>query len=266
MTIREIIAELQRQGYKVEFTERYETLSKKEIKRLARKYADDPTRIEHFATTKYARGVRITAIDGVKFSGSKGNIAARQMLGKTLSVKQEQQLEKIRIPRVAPLPQNILKKLEKVQRLSRKLRKQQTEAERLDPKKSIPKITRKNIRYTLQHGGEQAVLTQLDNYERKIKKLVPTWLWDDLVQRVHSWDVFFSEVSEEAGAMEFYNKWKELLELIDSADIDKIKFYDDYNPLLEALYVLLSDYAGVNYVAEGTPALDGMLVIARRIQ
>lgn len=265
MNVRQIIAKLQSLGYQVEYTQRFERLSKSDIKKYTKLY---PEKAEYYATQKFARGVRITAIDGIKFSGSRGNESARQMLGENLTIKRQQQLQRIQRPKLEALPKEIETALRRAQRLANKLRKEQSQSEALDPKKSIPKITKKNIRYTYKKYGIDATLTQISDYERKIKKLVPTWLWDQLVAEINAMDstlIAFAEESDDSRKDEWIESWNDLVSLINSANIDKVNYYDDYLPLLEMKYIIM-EMAGVNTIIDTLPTLNNMLSIVSRLQ
>lgn len=261
MNVRQIIAKLQSLGYQVEYTQRFERLSKSDIKKYTKLY---PERAEYYATQKFARGVRITAIDGIKFSGSRGNEAARQMLGENLTIKRQQQLQRIQRPKLEALPKEIETALRRVQRLANKLRKEQTEEERLDPKKSIPRITKKNIRYTWKTYGSDVAMTQISDYERRIQKLVPTWLWDQLIAEATRDDRFFTDIAIEYNDEEFLNKWGLLFSLLKEANIDNINYYDDYEPLRDMLYNLENNMPAK--IKDNIPIIETMLQIAYKIQ
>ena len=72
MTVRELINELIKQGHKVKFRER---------------------------SASEGKGVRITSIDGVHYTGSKGNEEARAILGVKLSEAYQTHLTKIKTPK-----------------------------------------------------------------------------------------------------------------------------------------------------------------------
>ena len=68
MTTRQLVQQLQSQGYQVKYHIRKDG------------------------------GVLISSINGAKFKGAKGNIYARQLLGVEISQRRSQQLSKIRYP------------------------------------------------------------------------------------------------------------------------------------------------------------------------
>lgn len=196
MKLREIIQQLQSEGHQITFKNRIDTKGR-------------------------LRGIRITSIDGTKYSASTGNIVARQMLNVDLSLKQSQQLETI-IRRVKPLPEDIQKQIRRVQRLSRKRIKAGEE--------KVPKLKTKNIRYTIQKYGEEEARKQIKDFERKVKKLVPTWLWDEYTARV-IYDV--KEYANIFGSNSIIFDWQNMTL---SANINKIDYYNIYEPLIELSY------------------------------
>ena len=139
MTTRQIIQKLISEGHSVRFRER----SKAE-----------------------GSGVRITQIDGIRYSGSKGNIAARQMTGTTLSERRERHLKHIEQKakrfgrkRKEPLPEDITKRIERVQR---RMRRQGSKA---------GTITRKNFRFVVENFGfaeAERLLESAERYSRGI--------------------------------------------------------------------------------------------------
>ena len=109
-------------------------------------------------------GYLIKAIDGAKFSGAKGNEAARAMVNVSLSQRREKQLRsitpkaktkaaKIRKapkPPKAPLPEDLRKAIRRTQE---KLRK--------EPTKIGGTITTKNIRYIFETQGKEQAMASL---------------------------------------------------------------------------------------------------------
>ena len=96
MTILDIIKELERQGHEIKYYHRKDG------------------------------GYVITKMDGQHFSGKTGNAFARRMVGADISVARKVQLQMIRTPKgkrpkkLSPLPENVKKKLQKVQKLWKK--------------------------------------------------------------------------------------------------------------------------------------------------
>ena len=109
-------------------------------------------------------GYLIKAIDGAKFSGAKGNEAARAMVNVSLSQRREKQLRsitpkaktkaaKIRKapkPPKAPLPEDLRKAIRRTQE---KLRK--------EPTKIGGTITTKNIRHIFETQGKEQAMASL---------------------------------------------------------------------------------------------------------
>ena len=109
-------------------------------------------------------GIRITNINGQKFSGSTGNSLARAMTGQALSERRTAQLGTIRTPkgkwghkkRVEELDETTIKRIQKAQRLYRKNKVGKTAT-----------VTRKKYRETVRlYGKEEAErrLTQAIRY------------------------------------------------------------------------------------------------------
>ena len=198
MTVRDIIRELRNLGYEVEFYNRIDKSGR-------------------------LRGVRISAINGRRFTGSAGNITARELLDIQLSDARANQLQAIRKPRVEPLPQQIQRKLRRVQRMASKERKVSKEPEK------IPRISTKNVREHLKRHGYEETMESLDNAERRIKKLVPTWLWDELIEKIKINNAYFSE-------SQYKDLWREYHDKMVMLDINRVKYYDHYEPLLSLFY------------------------------
>lgn len=205
MTIKQIIKQLEEMGLSVSFYQRMDSQGRK-------------------------RGIRITSIDGTKYSGSSGNIVARKLLQTSLSFKQETQLNKI-TKRVTQLTSQLDKMLKRAQR-QRRIRMKKTG-------EVLPKITRKNIRYTWEHYGEAEALKQITNYERRIHKLVPLHLWDEYSARVIS-DVAVMDNIDISYRTEWQNKTL-------SANVDKIGYYNEYTDLMNLLYDIESSYMNGDY-------------------
>ena len=205
MTIKQIIKELENLGMSVSFYQRMDPQGRK-------------------------RGIRITSIDGTRYSGSSGNIIARELARTSLSAKQETQLKKI-TKRVAPLTAQLDKLLRKAQR-QRRIRIKKTG-------EVLPKITRKNIRYTMEHYGEAEALKQISNYQRRIYKLVPLHLWDEYTARVIS-DVSVMGNIDISYRTEWQNKTL-------SANVNKIGYYNEYTDLMNLLYDIESSYMSNDY-------------------
>lgn len=274
MTTKEIIKQLQSLGYNIDYSIRYERLGKAGLKSLVKKrlkqpkiseqafkqyLKDNPDFATYYASNKFERGVRIKSIDGIKFTGSSGNKALRAITDIKLSTKQETQLKKIRKPRVEPLPKEITKQLRKAQRLANQLRKAQSEEERLDPKNVIPKITTKNIRYQVKQYGETKAYEVLYNYERRIKKLVPLWLWDDFVARIEANYADFTNEEETA------ENYKAVSSLVHSANDELIGYYQHYEPLVDLFYDCIKYFNEGGYI-EANDCLEQMKTILQQVQ
>lgn len=111
---------------------------------------------------------RITEIDGQKFTASKGNTKARQMVGASLSKRQMQQLnrnvaqqkgkkkKKKKNPEPSEAERNLRKRLRRAQRIARESEKDGT-------------ITWKQVEYTWKHFGTKEAEERLTQFERYMK-------------------------------------------------------------------------------------------------
>ena len=113
-------------------------------------------------------GIRITKINGKSFSGSKGNVEARKIVGATLSEARIRQLAKLKTPkgkgsynkrRRQKLDEETKKEIRRLQRLYRKNK----------TKSGAP--TQRNYRYVMEHYGKKEadrLLKQSDYYARGV--------------------------------------------------------------------------------------------------
>lgn len=117
------------------------------------------------------RGVVIRSINNVYYQGSKGNIIARQIVGASLSEYQTEQLERLNKPsqtvshlpvskrRKEPLPEDVVKKLRKLQREYRKKGKEY----------GLP--TTAKYRWNLKNKGKEEADRLLEQASRYVKGL-----------------------------------------------------------------------------------------------
>lgn len=153
MTVRELINELIKQGHKVEFRERSE---------------------------REGKGVRITSIDGVSYTGSKGNKEARSMLGVSLSENYEIHLRKIKTPRgkfggknkKAPIDEEVKKQIKSLQRKFKKR----------GLKEGMP--TLRNYRYVMEKYGKEEADRLLEGASRYIRGIAYLKNIEMLIQRM----------------------------------------------------------------------------------
>ena len=104
-----------------------------------------------YSVTYYKRkdgGYLITKINEQRFSGAKGNLLARSMLGESLSVRKEAQLRGITRERIEL--GDIYKAYKKV-----------AQAWRKNPPKNAGKMTLKKLKYQLKHHKKEEVLQML---------------------------------------------------------------------------------------------------------
>lgn len=151
MTMRELVTNLQANGHKVTYNVRRDG------------------------------GIRITSLDGIKYTGSNGNKVARALTGATLSTRREAQLKKIRTKkgnwghrkRVNPLPDDVVKRIRKIQRLMRKNEINRTGI-----------VTQRNYRYVLKTEGKEEADRRLAQAERYALGLAYTENVDALLSRL----------------------------------------------------------------------------------
>lgn len=199
MTLRKLISQAQQKGIDIQYSNRMDKKGR-------------------------LRGVRIISIGGVKYSGSTGEKVLRSMFGESLSYKQSMQLEEITNKRRKPaLPEDIKKSIRKIQRLARK--------RKLAGDEKVASIKTKNIRYTIKKYGEEQARKQLQQMERAVKKLVPLHLWDEYITRVISDVEWVNNVF--SGMLELLTEWQNLAL---SANVDKIDYYGDFEPLMDIIY------------------------------
>lgn len=153
MNIRQIIKELEDLGYSVSYYERKD------------------------------RGVRITRINGERFSGSKGNQKAREITGTHLSEAQIRALAKLKTPkgkgsynkrRKSPIDEDTKKRIRKLQYQYRKSGKQEG------------KPTIRNYRYIAKKYGKKEAERLLRQSERRILGLAYLENVDALIIRIES--------------------------------------------------------------------------------
>lgn len=131
MNLKQVIDTLHKQGHKVEYSHRKDG------------------------------GYIIRSIDGVHYKGKQGNAVARLMVGTKLSEARKVQLEMIRTPKktkvkkLEDVPENLKKKLKKIQRIWRK---------------THPTIegtqTMGKLRWRIETFGEEKAMESLDKSEK----------------------------------------------------------------------------------------------------
>lgn len=141
MTTRELIRILQSKGYNIKYRERGQ---------------------------KEGSGLRITKINGLSFTGSKGNTYARSLLGVELSSVQKRHLESIRTPKgqFQTRKQNLLEVDESTKR---KIRNLQAKFRKRGLKEGVP--TLRNYRYVLKTYGKAEADRLLEGASRYVKGL-----------------------------------------------------------------------------------------------
>lgn len=140
-TINEIVSELRALGHEVKTYQRMDTQGRK-------------------------RGVIIRSIDGVYYTGSKGNEVARNLVGATLSQYQQETLEKLnkKPSKLAPSKRRLDPIDEEVKR---RLRRIQREYRKRGREYGIP--TLKKYRYHLKMEGKEKADRLLSQAEKYVK-------------------------------------------------------------------------------------------------
>ena len=151
MTMKQVVASLQAAGHKVNYTVRKDG------------------------------GIRITKLDGVSYKGSTGNAVARSMTGQELSTRRTAQLKKIRSKkgqfghrrRVQQLPDEVVKRIRRVQRKFRKEGINRTGI-----------VTQRNYRYVLKTLGKEEADRRLAQAERYASGLAYEENVDAIIERL----------------------------------------------------------------------------------
>ena len=154
MKVKDLIRELTKQGYQVKFRQR---------------------------SAKEGQGIRITSINGSKFTGSKGNVYARSLLGVELSSVQKRHLESIRTPKkqFGSTKQNLLQVDEATKK---KIRNIQAKFRRRGLKEGVP--TLRNYRYVLKNYGKAEADRLLEGANRYSKGMAYLKNIEALIQRM----------------------------------------------------------------------------------
>lgn len=144
------------------------------------------------------RGILITSINGKKFTGAKGNIQARDILGEKISSARQEQLQLA----TRHKRQNISartytdKDLERIQRrINRKRRKNKVQGGGI--------ITKSKIRYNVEQYGKEEAFKKLQEQERYTEGLAYTENVKDLIQRFEN---LYNKTNQEA-----FNKCADLI-------------------------------------------------------
>ena len=166
-------------------------------------------------------GIRITRINGVGFTGSKGNAEARRILGVSLSPARSKQLQYIRTPKGRwgnpkrkALPDDVKKKLLSLQRKWRKKGKKKGD-------QGMPST--RGVRYTIEHEGLEEAINKLNQNERYLLGLAYEKNVEWLVARI----------KRESYGSKLKQDWLELAETIESM---KSTFREEW---IQAIYELL---------------------------
>lgn len=145
----EMIRELQKRGYNVQYRARKEG------------------------------GYRISKINNVSFTGSAGNVRARELLGTTLTKLQEEHLKKIKTnkgtfghrKRTETIPPDFIKRQNRINKAFRE-------------KGSKARVTRRKIRYRIREYGTEKTLEYLRHMELYVRDLVHKEALESLYLRI----------------------------------------------------------------------------------
>ena len=176
-------------------------------------------------------GYRITKINGVGFTGSKGNAEARRILGVSLSPARSKQLNYIRTPKgrwgnkkKSALPTDLKKKLQSLQRKWRRKGKKKGD-------QGMPSTS--GIRYTLEHEGYEEAFNRLTQNERYLLGFAYEKNVDWLISRIE-------RESKQSGISD---EWQVLINLI--KDI-KSTFKEDW---IQDIYEILGSPPISTYIS-----------------
>ena len=132
-------------------------------------------------------GVRITKINGTSFTGSKGNIRAREIVGEKLSEARSRQLKKLETPkgkgsynkrRKKKLSTSVEKEIARLQRLRRQRIKKTGE--------DIGMVSKRNYRWVLEHYGKKEADRLLREAELYLRGIAYTENINALIGRLKS--------------------------------------------------------------------------------
>lgn len=157
MTMREVVKQIESQGHLVKFRIRTDG------------------------------GILITSIDGMKFSGAKGNSFARGMIGVTLS--------EARAVQTAKNVQKYIKKKQLTEDLKKEIRKVQRKW-RKNKIKAKGKVTTKKVRWNLENLGEKEARKKLRQMEKYAEGIAYSENVEWLAQRIESFSRKFPEHSQ----------------------------------------------------------------------
>lgn len=177
------------------------------------------------------KAIRISSINGKRFTGSKGNIEARKLLGVSFTPEQERHIEKIASAqkkgvfgraRKEPLPADFIKLQNRANRAFRELGQS-------------ARVTRAKIRYRLQTTGEEETRKYLERVVKYAKGFAHT----------ESLEAYYQRLEQN------YNK-TESLDV--KAVMDKVKsIIDRGDSLREPLFEELLDLTYTWEQTRGTP-------------
>lgn len=175
----------------------------------------------------YARkegGYRISKINDVSFTGSAGNVRARELLGTALTKYQEEHLKKIKTnkgtfghrKRMETIPPEFIKRQNRINKAFRE-------------KDSKARVTRRKIRYRIREFGTDKTLEYLKHMELYVRDLVHQEALESLYLRI-----LLDSYSYSGKAL---NLIEEVLKIYRAAlDMDKTCSKDTYNNMKADTY------------------------------
>ena len=175
--------------------------------------------------TRSDGGYIISKIDGVSFKGASGNIQARRIAGVQLSHARTIQLARIKPPKriapmsrkKAPLPEELVKKLRKVQR---------------EWRKKHPDISgsasMKGLRYYYETYGEEQAMASLDKHYRYAQGFAYIDNVNHLIERLEQTKVKADIYGDDTSIID---------RIINTIKNNVLSFREDWiNPTYEAIY------------------------------
>ncbi|MBO7713330.1 MAG: hypothetical protein J6S85_07140 [Methanobrevibacter sp.] len=167
-------------------------------------------------------GIRITKINGTSFTGSKGNIRAREIVGEKLSEARSRQLKKLETPkgkgnynkrRKKKLSTSVEKEIARLQRLRRQRIKKTGE--------DIGMVSKRNYRYVLEHYGKKEADRLLREAELYLRGIAYTENINALIGRIKS-DADKISKDEKALVQEIIDKLESMKGILKESTLSKI--------------------------------------------
>ena len=202
MKVTEMVKQLESLGFNVKTYQRYDVRGRK-------------------------RGILITQINGTRYTGASGNKVARDLLNVEMSDYQKQALHVLNTPdkktgkvtapkdrKKAPIPEDVTKKMQRIQRQYRKKGKEYGEP------------TLKKYRWNVANKGKEEADRLLNQAEKYVKGIVYKQQVDAFILRLSQFSV------------DQYSQIEELKQIIGSYPEDKLT-HEQWQMIIESYYEML---------------------------